>query len=101
MDTTQWLIFFFVIQVIHFLGTWKLYVKAGRKSWEAAVPIYNAVVLMQIINRPKWWVILLFVPIVNLIMFPVVWVETLRSFGKNSTADTILEIGRASCRERV
>ncbi len=92
MDTTQWLIFFLVIQVIHFLGTWKLYVKAGRKAWEAAVPIYNAIVLMQIINRPKWWVILLFVPIVNLIMFPVVWVETLRSFGKNSSLDTILGV---------
>ncbi|WP_448607442.1 signal peptidase I [Paenimyroides ceti] len=92
MTITQWLIFFFVIQLIHFLGTWKLYVKAGRKAWEAAIPVYNAVVLMKIINRPVWWVILLFVPIVNLIMFPVVWVETLRSFGKNSTTDTILGV---------
>ena len=92
MTFTQWFIFFLVVQVIHFLGTWKLYIKAGRKAWEAAVPVYNAVVLMQIINRPKWWVILLFIPIVNLIMFPVVWVETLRSFGKNSTLDTILGV---------
>ena len=92
MDFTQWFLFFLAVQVIHFLGTWKLYVKAGRKAWEAAVPVYNAVVLMQIINRPKWWVVLLFVPIVNLIMFPVVWVETLRSFGKNSTTDTILGV---------
>jgi len=92
MTFTQWFLFFLAVQVIHFLGTWKLYVKAGRKAWEAAVPVYNAIVLMQIINRPKWWVILLFIPIVNLIMFPVVWVETLRSFGKNSTVDTILGV---------
>lgn len=92
MTLAEWFLFFLVVQVIHFLGTWKLYVKAGRKAWEAAVPIYNAIVLMQIINRPKWWVILLFVPIVNLIMFPVIWVETLRSFGKNSTTDTILGV---------
>lgn len=92
MTLTQWFIFFLITQVIHFLGTWKLYQKAGRKPWEAAVPVYNAVVLMGIINRPRWWVILLFIPIVNLIMFPVVWVETLRSFGKNSTTDTILGI---------
>jgi signal peptidase I len=90
MNITQWLIFILVIQVIHFLGTWKLYIKAGRKSWEALVPIYNAIVLMQIINRPKWWVILLFIPIINLLMFPVIWVETIRSFGKNSLADTWL-----------
>src|SRR5699024_1203231 len=85
-------LFFLVVQVIHFAGTWRLYQKAGRQAWEAAVPVYNAVVLMKIINRPTWWTILLFIPIVNLIMFPVIWVETLHSFGRNSTTDTILGI---------
>ena len=92
MSTYQWFVFFLIIQVIHYLGTWKLYVAAGRKSWEAAVPIYNAIVLMKIINRPTWYTVLLFIPVVNLIMFPVVWVETLRSFGKNTTLDTVLGI---------
>jgi len=92
MTILQWFLFFLLVQVIHFLGTWKLYIKAGRKAWEAAIPIYNAVVLMKIINRPAAWVILLFIPIVNLIMFPVIWVETARSFGKNSTLDTWLSI---------
>jgi signal peptidase I len=92
MTLDQLILFFLALQVIHFLGTWKLYQKAGRKPWEAAVPVYNAIILMKIINRPWWWVILLFIPVVNLIMFPVVWVETLRSFGKNSTTDTILGI---------
>ncbi|QIE58196.1 signal peptidase I [Rasiella rasia] len=92
MSWTSWLLFILIVQVIHFLGTWKLYVKAGRKAWEAGVPVYNAVVLMKIINRPWWWTILLFIPIVNLIMFPVVWVETLRSFGRNSALDTALGI---------
>lgn len=84
MTGSQWLLFILLVQLIHFLGTWKLYVKAGRKAWEAAVPVYNAVVLMKIINRPWWWVLLLFIPIINLLMFPVVWVETIRSFGRNS-----------------
>jgi signal peptidase I len=92
MTVYQWFVFFLILQVVHFIGTWKMYEAAGRKRWEAAVPIYNAIVLMKIINRPTWYTILLFVPIVNLIMFPVVWVETLRSFGKNTTTDTILAI---------
>ena len=92
MNMTQWLIFFLLIQVIHFLGTWKLYIKAGRKAWEALIPIYNAIILMKIIKRPTWWVILLFLPIINLIMFPVVWVETIRSFGKNTRLDTWLVV---------
>ncbi len=83
---------FLALQLIHFGGTWKLYQKAGKKSWEALVPIYNAIVLMEIIRRPKWWVILLFIPIINLMLFPVIWVETLRSFGKNTAKDTALGI---------
>ena len=92
MTATQWLLFFLLVQIIHFLGTWKLYKKAGRQAWEALVPVYNAVVLMKIIGRPRWWVILLFLPIINLIMIPVVWVETIRSFGRNSNTDTLLVI---------
>jgi len=92
MTLNQWFLFFLVLQVIHFLGTWKLYVKAGRKAWEAIIPIYNAIVLMQIINRPKWWVILLFIPIINLLMFPILWIETIRSFGKNSNIDSFLVV---------
>lgn len=92
MDYTQWILFILAVQLIHFLGTWKLYQKAGHKAWEAAIPIYNGIVLMQIIRRPRWWVLLLFIPIINLLMFPVVWVETARSFGKNSLLDTWLTL---------
>lgn len=92
MTLYHWFVFFLAIQIIHFLGTWKLYQAAGRKSWEAAIPVYNAIILMKIIGRPTWWTILLFIPIINLIMFPVIWIETLRTFGKKSTLDTILGI---------
>ncbi len=67
-----------------------MYQVAGRKSWEAAIPVYNAIVLMKIIGRPTWWTLLLFIPIINLIMFPVIWIETLRSFGKRTALDTFL-----------
>jgi len=92
MTLIQWFIFFLAVQIVHGLGTWKLYEKAGRRRWEAFIPVYNSIVLMKIINRPTWWTVLLFIPIINLIMFPVVWVETLRSFGRKSTADTWLGI---------
>ena len=92
MTALQWLFFILIVQVIHGLGTWKLYIKAGRQAWEAFIPVYNSIVLMQIINRPKWYTLLLFIPIINLIMIPVVWVETIRSFGYNSTKDTALVI---------
>jgi signal peptidase I len=56
------------------------------KSWEAAVPVYNAIVLMKIIGRPTGG---LFYYLFNYQFdcFPL-WVETLRSFGKRSNLDT-------------
>ena len=92
MNFTEWFLFFLIIQVLHFLGTWKLYVKAGRKIWEAAIPIYNGIVLMQIINRPKWWILLLFIPVINLLMFPIIWIETVRTFGFYKKLDSLLAI---------
>ena len=92
MTFTQWFLFFLAVQMVHFLGTWKLYVKAGRKAWEAAIPIYNGIVLMKIINRPKWWIALLFIPVVNLLMFPVIWIETIRTFGFYKKLDSFLVI---------
>lgn len=90
MTLTQWILFTLALQIVHFLGTWKLYKAAGYKAWQAAIPVYNAVILMKIINRPVWWVILLFIPTINLILFGVIWVEILRSFGKSSAKDTLL-----------
>jgi signal peptidase I len=92
MSLIEWLMVVLVIQVIHFLGTWKFYVAAGKKPWYALVPLYNAIVLMHIIKKPWWWTLLLFIPIVNLIMFPVLWVELLNRFGKTSIQDTLLVI---------
>ena len=92
MSIIQWFILFILLQIIHFLGTWKLYMLAGRKFWEALIPIYNCIILMKIIKRPTWWVILLFLPVINLIMFPVIWVETVSSFRKKSNFIIFLTI---------
>tara|TARA_A100000164_G_C21909097_1_gene774669 strand:- start:332 stop:2029 length:1698 start_codon:yes stop_codon:yes gene_type:complete len=90
MTFFQWFIFFIIIQFVHGIGSWKLYKLCGYKSYLAFIPIYNAIILMKIINRPWWWVILLFIPIINLLIIPVIWVETIRSFGKNKFIDTFL-----------
>ncbi len=90
MSWTQWFIFLIIVQIIHGLGTWKLYVKAKRNAWEAFIPIYNAVILMKIITRPWWWVLLMFLPIINLIIIPAIWVETARTFGKDKKTDALL-----------
>ncbi|WGH27462.1 MAG: signal peptidase I [Candidatus Bostrichicola ureolyticus] len=78
---------FFIIQ---FLSTWKLYQKAGRKSWEAAIPIYNIIVMIQIIKKPIWLIFLFFIPIIGTIMFFLLWIEFMFCFGKSSNKDVLL-----------
>ena len=90
MTLSQWALFVLLCQLLMFVKLWKLYKKAGYAPFLAAVPIYNSVILLRIIGRPSWWVILLYFPIVNLLMLPVVWVETARKFGKDSMTDSFL-----------
>ena len=92
MSGIQWIFFALILQVVHFLGTWKLYKAAGEAPWKAIVPIYNAIILLKIIHRPKWWVLLLFFPVINLMMFMVLWIDTVKHFGKNKSIDGILAI---------
>lgn len=92
MEISGWLLLVLLTQVMHGIGTWKLYIKGGRKAWEAFVPVYNGIVLMQLINRPKFWILLLFIPVINLFLFPIIWIETLRTFGKKSTLDMLLGV---------
>ncbi len=92
MTITQWLIFFVLINLIHGLATFNFYKKAGKEIWKAFVPFLNMYELMDILNRPKWWMIFVYIPIVNLLMMPVIWVQTLRVFGKDSSNDMWLAV---------
>jgi hypothetical protein len=65
---------FFVIVVIYFAliiflaaCQWKIFVKAGQPGWAVLVPFYNIFVYTQIIQRPKWWMLLYFLGIIPLI----------------------------------
>ena len=48
-------------------GLWRVFEKAGQPGWAALIPIYNLIVLLQITDKPVWWVILCFIPCLNII----------------------------------
>ena len=90
MTATQWLIFFLLMNIWHFLMYCCFYKRAGYPAWYALIPFYNAYILTKIINRPWWWFILLYIPVVNLLMAAVYWFQVLEVFGKNTLKDKIL-----------
>ncbi len=92
MSLIEWLIFFLCYNLIIFGGTRRLFMLADISSWKSIIPIYNIIKLLEVINRPKWWIILVFIPVINLIMIPVIWVELVKRFNHNSKLDRILVI---------
>ena len=72
------------IVVLVIAGFWKVFTKAGKPGWAALIPIYNFIVILQIAGRPIWWIILMFIPIVNFVVEILVCLDVARNFGKGA-----------------
>ncbi len=78
------------IGIFSIVVLWKLFVKAGKTGWYSIVPVYNIVVLLEIVGL-KWYYIFGYclgaVPIIGYILFPlyniVISVKLSKSFGKD------------------
>jgi hypothetical protein len=80
-------VFFLVwlaVVVLIFVSLWKIFEKAGKPGWAGIVPIYNAIVLLEIVGRPIWWIVLLFVPCVGLVVGILLCIDLAKSFGKDA-----------------
>lgn len=73
-----------IVAVLAIAGMWKVFVKAGKPGWAAIIPIYNAVVLLEIAGKPIWWIILLLIPCVNVVVAFIVMIALAERFGKGA-----------------
>lgn len=81
---SDWAVFGFVVFLVLLFALWRIFEKAGKPGWAAIVPIYNVIVLLEIVGKPWWWIILMiFVPLGSIIWG--IWTINLlsKSFGKN------------------
>ncbi|HEY4196323.1 MAG TPA: DUF5684 domain-containing protein [Mucilaginibacter sp.] len=72
-----------VFAVIMIAAMWKVFTKAGKPGWACIIPIYNYIVICEIVGKPVWWFLLMICPCINIIF--VIWVYNLlcKSFGKS------------------
>lgn len=82
-------IIFLILVLISFAGLYKIFEKAGLPGWKALIPIYNFWLVGGIINRPKWWGLIMIVPGVNLIMYGVYGFHLARAFKKRMNNDLL------------
>jgi len=78
------ILFYLAFIVFMIAANWTVYTKAGKPGWACLVPIYNIVVLLEIVGKPTWWFVLMLVPVANIIVAIIMWMELAKVFGKGS-----------------
>jgi len=78
----HFILYFALFYIVNGLVFFKVFQKAGKKGWEAFIPVYNEFTILQIIDRPKWWLVFIFLPGLDLLFAFVVLVEMAKCFGK-------------------
>jgi hypothetical protein len=79
-----WSIFYFAVGIFYIYCMWKVYVKADKPGWASIIPIYNILVLLEVVGRPWWWLLLMLVPVVNFVILIIVMLDLAKVFGKSS-----------------
>jgi len=79
---TGLLLFQLLLVVIQIAGMWAVFEKAGHAGWKAIVPIYNFYVMLQIGKNAWWWLILVFVPVINIYALYKIHAGVARFFGR-------------------
>lgn len=75
-------IFYVALIVLMIASMWIIFTKAGKPGWAILIPIYNVLVMLQIVGKPWWWLLLFLIPVVNFV-FAIWFINLLsKSFGK-------------------
>jgi len=86
------IIFLIVIRLGVTLGYWKVFEKTNMPTWAALIPIYSEWQAMKLVGKSSWWIIYLFIPIINIFAFYILIFDLLRCFGKESLLSQLITI---------
>lgn len=70
------------VTIFLIVAMWRMFTKAGKPGWASIIPFYNTYVLLKMVGRPGWWLILMFIPIVNIVILIIVMIDLAKAFGK-------------------
>lgn len=72
------------------LGLGLFFKKANESVWKAFIPVYSSLIWLKLIKKPKWWLLLTFVPVVNIVLGIGMIVDLLNSFNRRSVVEHVL-----------
>lgn len=74
------------------IGYWKIFEKTNVPTWAALIPFYSEWHVMKLVGKSPWWIIYLFIPIVNIFAYYILIFELLRCLGKESLLSQLITI---------
>ncbi len=80
---TGMLVFDGVIAVFFIIVLWKIFTKAGVAGWKSIIPFYNVYLEYKIAGVSPWWILGLFIPIVNFVSIIILSLNLAKSFGRS------------------
>ncbi|MBU3701078.1 MAG: signal peptidase I [Acidimicrobiia bacterium] len=78
------------VGLLHIIGYWKTLSKGGEAGPMALLLIITCLApiaflpALKLVNRPAWWVVLLYIPIVNIVVLAIISIDLAKSFGKGT-----------------
>ena len=77
-----WMVVYLAVLVFMVVAWWNVFTKAGKPGWAVLIPIYNVIVMLEIIGKPWWWLLLLFIPFVNFVILIIMVFGLAKAFGQ-------------------
>lgn len=77
-----------VVYILVVIAMWKVFTKAGKPGWASLIPVYNMVVMYQIVGLNPWLLLLYLIPFVNwiaaLVLSIMLNIKLAKVFGKGT-----------------
>jgi hypothetical protein len=55
-----------------------------ENAWWAWIPIINIILMLNVAKKPVWWIILFLIPLVNIVVYVIVWMAIAEARNKPS-----------------
>lgn len=77
-----------VVYILVVIAMWKVFTKAGKPGWASLIPVYNMVVMYQIVGLNPWLLLLYLISFVNwiaaLVLSIMLNIKLAKVFGKST-----------------
>jgi len=68
-----------------------------RHAWFAFVPVLNLILMLDLAGKELWWLFLICIPVMNIVIYVLVWMGIAESMGKPDWFGVLMLIPGVNC----